>query len=218
MTKRRHKKQNAAEEAASQSAKKMAAEEVAAEEAAVEETAADAAAADAEPVDEPAADEPAAADPLAELEAQRKDFEERWLRALAEMDNLRKRMRREVDDTRRFAKADVLRAMLEIQDNFERALQSERSLPAAGDASDTDEPDAFRAGVELIFQRLRGVLQDQGAEPIEAQDQPFDPTVHEAVGQLPRDGVEAGVVIEVVQPGFRFDGMVLRPARVIISA
>ena len=122
------------------------------------------------------------------------------------------RLRREVEDTRRFAKADVLRAMLEIQDNFERALQSETN------GSDTEGADGFRAGVELIYQRLRGVLLEQGAEPIEAQDQPFDPAVHEAVGQLPREGVEAGIVIEVVQPGFRFDTMVLRPARVIISA
>jgi len=208
MTKRRQKKQNEADEPRLESA------DVADGAAAEADAAAAVPADEVEVVVEPAA-EPAAepeVDPLAAVEAQRREFEERWLRALAEMDNLRKRLRREVEDTRRFAKADVLRAMLEIQDNFERALQS----PANG--SDTEAADGFRAGVELIYQRLRGVLLEQGAEPIDAQDQPFDPAVHEAVGQLPREGVEAGIVIEVVQPGFRFDAMVLRPARVIISA
>jgi len=146
------------------------------------------------------------------LRSERDEFQEKWLRVVAELDNVRKRNRREIVESRRFAQADVLRSLLDIQDNFERALQS------VDPDSDTAESQGFREGVELIFQNLRGVLKDKGVVPIEALEQEFDPNVHEAVGTLPRDGVEPGQVIEVVQQGFLFGDMVLRPSRVIISS
>lgn len=146
------------------------------------------------------------------LRAERDAFEGKWLRVVAELDNYRKRARKEVVESRRFAQADLLRSLLEVQDNFERALQS------AGDESDTETTDSFREGVELIFQRFRSLLKDRGVEPMEALGAEFDPNFHEAVGQLPREGVEPGQVIEVVQQGFHFGDMVLRPARVIISS
>jgi molecular chaperone GrpE len=146
------------------------------------------------------------------LRQERDEFKEKWLRVVAELDNVRKRSRRELVDGRRFAQAEVLRSFLEVQDNFERALQS----MANGD--DTDSSKSLREGVELIFQNFRRVLKDQGVQPIEALEQEFDPTVHEAVGQLPREGVEPGKVIEVVQQGFRHGDMILRPSRVIISS
>ena len=146
------------------------------------------------------------------LRQERDEFKEKWLRVVAELDNVRKRSRREIVDGRRFAQAEVLRSFLEVQDNFERALQS-----MAGD-DDTASNQSLRDGVELIFQNYRRVLKDQGVQPIEALEQEFDPAVHEAVGQFERDGVEAGQVIEVVQQGFRLGDMVLRPSRVIISS
>jgi molecular chaperone GrpE len=146
------------------------------------------------------------------LRAERDAFEEKWLRVVAELDNVRKRSRREVLETRRFAQADILRSLLEFQDNFERALQS------AGENSDTGESGGFREGVEMIFQKFRGVLKDKGVEPMEALGAEFDPNFHEAVGQLAREDTEPGRVIEVVQQGFHFGDMVLRPARVIISS
>lgn len=146
------------------------------------------------------------------LRNERDNFEEKWLRVVAELDNVRKRSRRELADTRRFSQADILRSLLEVQDNFERALQS------AADSSDTDQGDSFREGVEMIFQKLRGVLKEKGVKPMEAMGAEFDPNFHEAVGQLERENTEPGLVIEVVQPGFHFNDMVLRPARVIISS
>lgn len=146
------------------------------------------------------------------LRDERDDFEQKWLRVVAELDNVRKRSRREVQDTRRFTQADILRSLLEIQDNFERALQS------AADNSDTDQTDGFREGVELIFQKFRGVLKDKGVEPMEAMGVEFDPNFHEAVGQLAREDTDSGIVIEVVQQGFHYGDLVLRPARVIISS
>lgn len=151
-------------------------------------------------------------DPLEALRAERDSFREKWLRAVAEMENIRKRSRREVSESRRFAQADILRPLLEVHDNFERALQS---LP---EEEDTPGAGQFREGVDLIYQKFRSVLKERGVEPIAAQDEEFDPKVHEAVGQLAREGVEAGTVIEVVQSGFVLDGeLVLRPARVIVA-
>ena len=162
---------------------------------------------------EAAAEEaPPLPDPLEVMTAERDAFKEKWLRAVAELDNVRKRASRDLVQGRKFAQADVLRSILEVVDNFERALQS---VP---EQSDTDTPDGFRDGVELIHQRLRGVLKEQGVELMEVLEAPFDPTVHEAVGQLEREGVESGIVIEVVQQGYHFGDLVLRPARVIISA
>jgi molecular chaperone GrpE len=146
------------------------------------------------------------------LQAEKDEFEAKWLRVVAELDNVRKRSRRELVDTRRFAQADVLRRFLDVLDNFDRALQSARGEENSGDQ------DGFREGVELIFQNFLGVLRDLGVEPIAALDREFDPNVHEAVGTLPREGVESGQVIEVVAEGFMFGDMVLRPARVIISS
>ncbi len=156
--------------------------------------------------------EPAA--PTAEelLRRERDEFQDKWLRTLAELDNVRKRARRDVDDARRFAKAEALRGILDVLDNLERALQSN------GGAADTGAPDAFRDGIELIRQKLRAVLQDQGVTPIEALGLHLDPLVHEAVGQLPREGSEPGTIIEVAQAGYRLGDLVLRPARVIICA
>jgi molecular chaperone GrpE len=146
------------------------------------------------------------------LKSERDEFESKWLRVVAEMDNVRKRNRRELADTRRFSQADVLRKFLDVLDNFDRALQS------TPNGDDTGESDGFRAGVELIYQNFRGAMKELGVEPIEALDAEFDPNVHEAVGQLARDGVEHGIVIEVVAEGFMFGDMVLRPSRVIISS
>lgn len=150
-------------------------------------------------------------DPLAVLQEERDAIHEKWLRTVAELDNVRKRAARDVTQARRFAQADVLRAFLEVMDNFERALQT------AADDTDTGGTDAFREGVELIHQKLRTVFRDQGVTAMEVLGQAFDPNVHEAVAQLEREGVESGVVIEVVQTGYHFGDMVLRPARVVIS-
>ena len=143
---------------------------------------------------------------------ERDNFEQKWLRVVAELDNVRKRSRREVLETRRFTQAEMLRSLLEVQDNFERALQS------AADNSDTGEVVAFREGVELIFQKFQAILKEKGVQPMEALGAEFDPSFHEAVGQLPREDTESGLVIEVIQQGFHFGDMVLRPAKVIISS
>lgn len=146
------------------------------------------------------------------LRSERDDFQEKWLRVLAELDNVRKRARRDVEDARRHTQADLLRAFLTVHDNMERALQALRNGPDNGDR------EGFLQGVELIHQSLAALLKERGATPLDAMGQEFDPNLHEAVAQLPREGVESGRVIEIVQQGFKVGDLVLRPARVIISS
>ncbi|MCP4292016.1 MAG: nucleotide exchange factor GrpE [bacterium] len=147
-----------------------------------------------------------------QLTLERDVFHDKWMRAVAETDNVRKRSRREVNDARRFAQAETLRAFLDVYDNFERALQ------AVSQDDEKKEKGSLREGVELIFQKFQAALKDRGAVLIDSVECEFDPAVHEAVGQLPREGVEAGMVIEVAQQGFKYGDMVLRPARVIVSS
>lgn len=151
-------------------------------------------------------------DPLEILTRERDEFQEKWLRTVAEMDNLRKRTRRELTESRRLAQADVLRPILGVLDNFERALQS---LHENKEHADLEK---FLEGVDLIFQNFQGVMRDLGVTSMDPMGEEFDPVYHEAVGQMAREGVESGRVIEIVQNGFMFGDLVLRPARVIISA
>lgn len=142
------------------------------------------------------------------LETELSGERDRLLRTIAEMENLRKRTRREVADSRRFAQADLLRPLLEILDNFDRALQH----------GPGDDEEGFRKGVELIAQSFRQALLDGGVRPIEAAGHEFDPTRHEAVGQAPAtDEVPSGTVLEVVQEGYTLGELVLRASRVIVA-
>jgi molecular chaperone GrpE len=146
------------------------------------------------------------------LQREREEFEERWLRTLAELDNYRKRSQRELADARRFAVADLLRSLLVVQDDFERALES---LTQTEDEQQSLA--RYRAGVELIYQRFQDVLTEQGVQRIEAQDAEFDPALHEAVQQVASDEVAAGHIVAVVQPGYTWHDMVLRPSRVVVA-
>ena len=154
----------------------------------------------------------AEATPEERLQTERDEFEDRWLRAVAELDNLRKRTRREVADSRRFAVADLLRQFMEIQDDLLRALSS----LSVGD-EDSDTARDFQAGFELIALRFETLLKERGVQKIEAEGLEFDPQHHEAVAQIEQDGVPAGQIIEVVQEGYQLDDFVLRPARVIVA-
>lgn len=154
-------------------------------------------------------EEPLSAEEI--LQAEVANFKDKWLRAVAETENVRKRSRRELTDSRRFAQADILRSFLVVQDNMERALQS----------MDTEENEqdikSLRDGVEMIVNSFHGVLKDKGVTVIEARGSEFDPSLHEAIGQMPSEDMAPDQVLEVVQQGYKFGDMVLRAARVIVS-
>jgi molecular chaperone GrpE len=160
--------------------------------------------------DVPASD--AAALELEGLRRERDELRERWLRAAAELDNFRKRTRKEIDDVRVYAVAGLLRDLLEILDNFERAVISLRES-----AGQEGELDSLRNGVGLIHLRFRDILMSQGLERIEAVGTEFDPALHEAILQVEKEGAVPGQIAEVVQPGYRLKDLVIRPCRVIVA-
>jgi molecular chaperone GrpE len=130
-------------------------------------------------------------------------------RVQAEFDNYRKRQRRDLENERRRIKADLLVQLVEILVNLERARDAV--------AASTDDL-AVIEGVELILKQVNDLLAREGAERIVARGRKFDPEEHEALQQMAVDGVEPGVVVEEVSPGVRVDGVVVKAARVIVSA
>jgi molecular chaperone GrpE len=147
----------------------------------------------------------------AELEAARAEAvaaSDRALRTLAEFDNYRRRSERDREEFVRRGRADVLRQLLDVADNFDRAL----SQPADG------VPPAFLEGMRLVARGLHDVLEGRGVVRIDAEGRPFDPELHEALAAVPAAGLAPNTVVQVVQAGYRFEDRVLRPATVIVSA
>ncbi|MDD3642785.1 MAG: nucleotide exchange factor GrpE [Candidatus Krumholzibacteria bacterium] len=143
---------------------------------------------------------------LAESEQLAKKHEDRLLRLAAEFENYKKRTRREWELHEKRAAAGLVKSLLHVLDDFDRALQA----PA-------DAGDQFRAGTRLISSSLTETLAREGLGEIDAMGKPFDPQVHEAGGEVRTGDIEPGCVAEVVQRGYTFHDQVLRPARVLVS-
>lgn len=159
-------------------------------------------------VEEPAEEtleEPVVIDPIKALEEERDNFKDKWMRAAAETENVRKRGRRDVQDSRTFAIADMARDLLEVLDNFDRALQVE-------------DDSAIRAGVEMTAGSLKNMLGNRGIKKIEVKvGDEFDPNKHEAVTRFKSEEVETDCIVEVIQNGYNMGELVLRAARVAVA-
>jgi molecular chaperone GrpE len=142
-------------------------------------------------------------------EAKAAEYLDGWQRAKAEFTNYRKRQERERDLNRFETVGRVAKRYLPIIDDIERAL---KESPAEGDGA------AWAAGIELVYRKLINILEAEGVTPIEAEDQMFDPNLHEAVVQSESEDHESGQVIEVLQTGYRMGDRVLRPAMVRVAA
>lgn len=153
-----------------------------------------------------------AAEPVAEaaLAAQEElaRHREAMLRMQAEMENLRKRLTRDLERSRRFALERVMKDLLEVRDSMERGLE----VPA-----EAATVESLREGQALTHRMLAKVMQDHGLEVIDPAGQPFDPELHEAMTVLPAADVEENTVLEVLQKGFRLHDRLIRPARVVVS-
>ena len=147
------------------------------------------------------------ADPLAAAVAKRDEYLELAQRTQADFENYRKRTAQQVAQAGERAKVGLLRELLPVVDNLERAEKA---------AADSEGP--LHEGVKLVLADLQNVLAREGVEAIEAIGEKFDPTVHEAISTTPQDGTEPGVVVEVVEKGYRSRDTVIRPARVVVSA
>jgi molecular chaperone GrpE len=144
----------------------------------------------------------------AELTKQRDDYYDRLLRQAAEFDNYRKRTDRERQQLAEAAAADLIKDLLPLVDDLERALKAD----AAGDASA-----GIRRGVELIHTQLLETLRKRGVTPIEALGQDFDPHYHMAVSYEPAEGRREGEVIEEFTRGYMLRERLLRPAMVKVA-
>lgn len=152
---------------------------------------------------------------LADAEAKRDEYLELARRAQADFENYRKRMAAEVQGAALRGKAEVVRSFLPVVESFERALDH------AGIAIDADpgaEADPVKQGWALTYRDLTGALTGVGVEVVDPTGEKFDPNQHEALSTIQVEGAEAGVVVEVMQKGYRFDGHLIRPARVVVAA
>ena len=159
--------------------------------------------ADIEQEMEAAAQEAAAGTPPAA--AQNEDFRDRYMRTLADFENFRKRGEREKADFQRYALGSVIRDLLPVLDNFDRALEH------------AEEGDEFHKGVALIYKQLFDVLQRHGLKPITESGVRFDPNFHEAVIREEDPSVPSHTVTAVLQKGYFLHDRLLRPAMVKVA-
>jgi len=167
-------------------------------------------------VPDPADTSPAAADPsdvqegatpLDDLRRERDDFQDRYLRKTAEFDNYRKRIDRERREQADQAVVNLLQDVLLIVDDFDRAL----TVDAGG------ETDAYRKGVELIYQKLSDLLRKRGVKAFDSLGADFDPNVHQAVVHESSPDHREGEVIGEMQKGYMMGDRLLRPAMVKVA-
>jgi molecular chaperone GrpE len=150
-------------------------------------------------------------DLLADVERERDDYLELARRTKADFENYRRRVAGEAAAAERRGRAALVRELVPVLDNLERAL-------AAADPRD-GSPDAHLAeGVRLVREELVGVLKRSGVESYEPLGEPFDPHLHEAMMTRPAPDADAGKVLEVLEKGYRLNDDVLRPARVVVGA
>ncbi|MCP4246588.1 MAG: nucleotide exchange factor GrpE [bacterium] len=155
----------------------------------------------AEPTDE------APVDPLEALKRELADANDKHLRAVAELQNFRRRATTERQETLRYGAADLIRAILNVVDDFERTLA----------ALAEHESSSVIQGIQLVHDNLLKALAAHHVERVSAAGQTFDPNLHEAIMQQPSDEHPAGAVVQEVQAGYRLWDRVLRPAKVIVS-
>ena len=145
-------------------------------------------------------------DPLAAAERERDEYLDLAKRTQADFENFRKRAAKEAAAAGDRAKGGLVRELLPVVDNLERALAS------AGDSEQH-----LADGVRLVHSELIAVLERNGVEQFAPAGQEFDPAVHEALSTQSREGAAPGLVLDTVEKGYRLNGSVLRPARVVVS-
>jgi molecular chaperone GrpE len=152
-------------------------------------------------------EEAEAEDPLARAQRERDEYLDLARRAQADFENYRKRAAKEAAAAGDRAKSGLVRELLPVVDNLERALES---------AADGEQH--LAEGVRLVHSELIAVLERNGVEQFDPRGERFDPGEHEALSMRTQDGAESGVVLDVVEKGYRANGSVLRPARVVVSS
>jgi molecular chaperone GrpE len=148
---------------------------------------------------------------LADTQRERDEYLDLAKRTKADFENYRKRMAAEVQAATARGRGELIRDVVPVLDDLERAIQ------AAGLDPEGDSEDGLAHGVLLVFRSLRDSLARNGVEAVDPKGERFDPMVHEALSTQPVEGVEPGVVVEVLQKGYRLGEHLIRPARVVVS-
>jgi molecular chaperone GrpE len=149
-----------------------------------------------------------AAPTLESLQAKADENWDRYLRAMAEADNIRKRASRDIEHAHKFALENFSTDLLAVKDSLEMGLA----------AADTADAESLLAGSEATLKLLAGSLERFGISEIDPEGEPFDPERHEAMTMQPSAEVEPGSVLTVIQKGYVLNGRLLRPARVIVAS
>ena len=147
-------------------------------------------------------------DELSETKRERDEYLDLARRTKADFENYRKRVAKETSEALARGKADLAKTLLPALDNLERAL-------AAG--QDAANHGALVEGVAMVRDQLHGRLEDAGVESFDPTGEKFDPQLHEALSMQPAQGAASGIVVETVERGYRLNGQVLRPAKVVVS-
>ncbi|MBX2929095.1 MAG: nucleotide exchange factor GrpE [Saprospiraceae bacterium] len=148
-------------------------------------------------------------DPLEELRAENAELKDKYIRLYAEFDTFRRRMMKEKLDLINTAAQDTMAALLPVLDDFDRAKKS---------ADQADSTEQFSEGVTLVYQKLHNVLRQLGLEPMDTQEQPFDPEYHEAIAEIPAPTEELkGKIIDTIANGYQLRGKIIRHAKVVIG-
>ncbi|HET6284034.1 MAG TPA: nucleotide exchange factor GrpE [Polyangia bacterium] len=143
---------------------------------------------------------------MAALQAERDELKDRMLRIAAEFENWKKRSRKEQLDGEARVREGLLKEMLEVVDNLERATSAKL------------DAEALQKGVNLVLRLFQNKLERHDVRPFETKGQPFDPRLHEAISQVPATDVPAGSVASELQKGYRIGDKLLRPAMVAVAA
>ena len=151
---------------------------------------------------------PSVDEQLAALQEKVDENWDKYVRAAAELDNVRKRAVRDVENARKFALENFGRDLVGVIDSFEMGLEASASANA----------DTLREGSEATLKQLLSSLERVAILPIDPAGEPFDPEFHEAISMQPSADMEPGSVLAVVQKGYSISGRLLRPARVVVSA
>jgi molecular chaperone GrpE len=152
---------------------------------------------------------------LATLEKEKKELHERLLRTAADFDNFRKRSRKDQDDARAKAREDVLREILPVADNLERALQAAETTP--GGQAGTASASGIADGVKLVLRQLASALDRFEVKAFSSLGEAFDPARHEAISQVETADQPAGTVVNEMQKGYLMGSRLLRPAMVAVA-
>ncbi len=150
-------------------------------------------------------------DAVAELQAKVDENWDRYVRTAAELENVRKRAQRDVENAHRFALENFSKELLAVLDSLEMGLE-------AADSADSADAAALREGSEATCKLLKSTMERFGVIEVDPEGEPFDPEYHEAMSMMPSADAEPGSVLTVIQKGYTLNGRLLRAARVIVAS